>query len=274
MGASADVTPGAAVARGRLPATPDWVAPLATVGVLLALWELVVRSGLISETSIPLMSATAAELFSQLGQGEFWTAVGDTLQGWALGLGIALALGIPLGVLIGSSRWTFRALRAPIEFLRPIPSVALIPLAVLIYGTGLESKVFLAAFASFWPLLIQTIYGVQDLDPVATDTAKSFGMGRFARLYRVTLPSAVPYIATGIRISSAVALILAVTAELVIGSPGLGRGINVARSGGNLEVMYALIVATGLLGWVLNIATTRAERRVLHWHPSQREAAG
>jgi ABC-type nitrate/sulfonate/bicarbonate transport system permease component len=67
-----------------------------------------------------------------------------------------------------------------------------------------------------------------------------------------------------------VALILAVTAELVIGSPGLGRSINVARSGGNLEVMYALIVATGLLGWVLNIGSTRAERRILHWHPSQR----
>lgn len=272
MAASADVTRGAGIARGRLGATPDWVAPLATVGGLLLLWELVVRSGIISESSIPLMSATAAELFSQLSESAFWTAVGQTLEGWALGLGIAVVLGIPLGVLIGSSRWTFRALRAPIEFLRPIPSVALIPLAVLIYGTGLESKVFLAAFASFWPLLIQTIYGVQDLDPVATDTAKSFGLSRVARLYRVTLPSAVPYIATGIRISSAVALILAVTAELVIGSPGLGRSINVARSGGNLEVMYALIVATGLLGWVLNIATTRAERRVLHWHPSQRGA--
>jgi ABC-type nitrate/sulfonate/bicarbonate transport system permease component len=270
------VAAGAGIARtdpsrsGRLPAVPDWVAPLATVAVLLLLWELVVRSGFISETSIPVMSATAAELFSQLGEGAFWTAVWDTLEGWALGLGIAVVLGIPLGMLIGSNRWLFHAFRVPIEFLRPIPSVALIPLAVLIYGTGLQSKVFLAAFASFWPLLIQTIYGVQDLDPVATDTAKSFGLGRFARLYRVTLPSAVPYIATGIRISSAVALILAVTAELVIGAPGLGRSINVARSGGNLEVMYALIVATGLLGWLLNIAATQAERRVLHWHPSQR----
>ena len=181
--------------------------------------------------------------------------------------------GVPVGLLVGSSRWAYRALRVPIEFLRPIPSVALIPLAVLIYGTGLESKVFLAAFASFWPLLIQTIYGVQDVDPVATDTARSFGLGRLARLYRVTVPSAVPYIATGIRISSAVALILAVTAELVIGSDGLGQAINLARSGGNIDLMYALIIATGLLGWVLNIGATAIERRVLHWHPSQRGAA-
>jgi ABC-type nitrate/sulfonate/bicarbonate transport system permease component len=246
------------------------LAPLAAVAALLVLWELVVAVGIVAETNIPPASAALSELVTQLGDGAFWSAVGSTLEGWAAGLGIAVALGVPLGLLIGSSRWAYRALRVPIEFLRPIPSVALIPLAVLIYGQGLQSKVFLAAFASFWPLLIQTIYGVQDVDPVATDTARSFGLGRAERMWRVTVPSAVPYIATGIRISSAVALILAVTAELVIGAAGLGREINVARSGGNLNVMYALIVATGLLGWLLNLATSAGERRVLHWHPSQR----
>ena len=246
------------------------LAPLAAVAALLVLWELVVAVGIVAETNIPPASAALSELVAQLGDGAFWSALGSTLEGWAAGLGIAVALGVPLGLLIGSSRWAYRALRVPIEFLRPIPSVALIPLAVLIYGQGLQSKVFLAAFASFWPLLIQTIYGVQDVDPVATDTARSFGLGRAERMWRVTVPSAVPYIATGIRISSAVALILAVTAELVIGAAGLGREINVARSGGNLNVMYALIVATGLLGWLLNLATSAGERRVLHWHPSQR----
>jgi ABC-type nitrate/sulfonate/bicarbonate transport system permease component len=249
------------------------LAPLAAVAALLVLWELVVAVGIVAETNIPPASAALSELVAQLGDGAFWSAVGSTLEGWAAGLGIAVALGVPLGLLIGSSRWAYRALRVPIEFLRPIPSVALIPLAVLIYGQGLQSKVFLAAFASFWPLLIQTIYGVQDVDPVATDTARSFGLGRAERMWRVTIPSAVPYIATGIRISSAVALILAVTAELVIGAAGLGREINVARSGGNLDVMYALIVATGLLGWLLNLATSAGERRVLHWHPSQRAVA-
>ena len=172
--------------------------------------------------------------------------------------------------MIGSSPLLYRALRGVIEFLRPIPSVALIPLAVLVYGSGLESKVFLAAFAATWPLLMQTLYGVQDVDPVATDTARSFGFSRAQRLLRVTLPSAVPYVATGVRISAAVALILVVTAELVIGSPGLGRQINLARQGGNVELMYALILATGLLGMAVNALFTRIEHRVLHWHPSQR----
>jgi ABC-type nitrate/sulfonate/bicarbonate transport system permease component len=249
------------------------IAPAVAVICVLALWELVVGIGLLNEDHVPSMSATVSELAELLGDGSFWSAVGNTLQGWAFGLAIAAVLAIPLGILIGSSATAYRSVRFVVEFLRPIPSVALVPLAVLIYGVGLESKVFLAAFASFWPLFVQTLYGVQDVDPVATDTARSFGLNRFERLYRITLPSAVPYIATGLRISSAVALILAVTAEIVIGSAGLGREINVARSSGAVELMYALIITTGLLGWLLNIATTQAERRVLHWHPSQRQVA-
>jgi ABC-type nitrate/sulfonate/bicarbonate transport system permease component len=247
--------------------------PAAAVLGVLALWELVVAIGLLNENHVPPMTDTVSEFVTLLGDGDFWSAVGSTLEGWGLGLAIAAALAIPLGILIGSSAVAYRALRFVIEFLRPIPSVALVPLAVLIYGVGLESKVFLAAFASFWPLFVQTLYGVRDVDPVATDTARSFGLGRFERLWRIKLPSAVPYIATGLRISSAVALILAVTAEIVIGSAGLGREINVARSSGAIELMYALIITTGLLGWLLNLLTTRAERRVLHWHPSQRQVA-
>src|SRR5215216_5311708 len=231
-------------AQGRLTA---WGPALVAIAAVLGLWELLVRAGVLSDTSFPPMTETVAELFRQLGEGDFWTAVANTLQGWALGPGLAIVLAVPLGILVGSNRLLYRALRVPIEFLRPIPSVALIPLAVLVYGTGLESKVFLAVFASFWPLFVQTLYGVQDVDPVVT------------------------YIATGVRISSAVALILAVTAELVIGSAGLGRSISVAQSGGAIDVMYALIIATGMLGWLLNILATRGERRVLHWHPSQRE---
>ncbi|MGH2946404.1 MAG: ABC transporter permease [Solirubrobacteraceae bacterium] len=247
------------------------LAPLISVAGVLALWELLTQTGVLPARHLPTMTETVARLAELLTEGEFWTAVWNTMQGWALGLGIAVALAIPLGIMIGSAALLYRSLRFVIEFLRPIPSVALIPLAVLIYGTGLQSKVFLAAFASFWPLFVQTLYGVRDVDPVATDTARSFGLGRVERLWRIKLPSAVPYIATGIRISSAVALILAVTAEIVIGSAGLGRAINVARSGGAVDLMYALIIATGVIGWLLNIVATRAERRVLHWHPSHRE---
>ena len=218
---------------------PDWALPWLTVLGVLALFEMAPRIGLLPEDHFPPISQSISELGSQLAEGAFWTAVGNTVQGWALGLGIAAVLGIPLGLIIGSNRLLYRAMRGLIEFLRPIPSVALIPLAILIYGTGMQSKVFLAAFASFWQVIVASLYGVQDVDPVATDTARSFGFNRRQRLFRVTLPSAVPYIATGLRIASAVSLILTVTAELVIGAAGLGNSINVARSGGNEELMYA-----------------------------------
>jgi ABC-type nitrate/sulfonate/bicarbonate transport system permease component len=251
---------------------PDRALPWLSVLGVLALFELLPRIGVLPSDHFPPISETLSTLFDQLGESRFWEAVGNTLEGWALGLGIAAGLAIPIGIVIGSSRLLYRATRGVIEFLRPIPSVALIPLAILIYGTGLQSKVFLAAFASFWQVLVATLYGVQDVDPVATDTARSFGFSRPQRLLRVTLPSAIPYIATGIRIASAVSLILTVTAELVIGAAGLGRSINLARSGGNEELMYALILATGVLGLLLNAVFQRVERRVLHWHPSQRTA--
>ena len=112
------------------------IAPTVAVVCVLALWQLVVGIGLLNEDHVPSMSATVAELAELLGDGDFWSAVGSTLQGWALGLGIAAVLAIPLGIVIGSSATAYRSVRFVVEFLRPIPSVALVPLAVLIYGVG------------------------------------------------------------------------------------------------------------------------------------------
>jgi ABC-type nitrate/sulfonate/bicarbonate transport system permease component len=254
----------------RAPRIGQWVQTWIGVLGVLALLELIVRVGIIPSRYFPPMTTTFATLFEQLGEGSFWTAVLQTLEGWALGLGIAAVIAIPLGMLIGSNMIVYRGLRPIIEFLRPIPSVALIPLAILIYGTGMQSKVFLAVFASTWPLLIQAIYGVRDLDPVQRETAQSFRIPLKDRLLKVTLPGAIPYIATGLRISSATALVLVVTAELVIGAPGLGRSINTARAGGVPDLMYALTIATGLLGWGLNVVLQWLEARALHWHPSHR----
>jgi ABC-type nitrate/sulfonate/bicarbonate transport system permease component len=244
---------------------------LAGVAVTLLLAELCTRVGILPRRWFPPVSEMYAEFFRLLGARPLWVEIGRTLSGWAIGLGLGLVLAVPIGMVLGASGTAFRLARVVIEFCRPVPPVALIPLAVLVYGTGLETKVFLIAFATFWPLLFQTIYGVQDVDPVAYDTARSYGLPAPARFRTVTLPSATPYIATGLRIASSIALILAVTAELVVGSPGLGRAIIVAQSAGATTLMYALIIATGLLGWILNAIFQTVERRVLRWHPSQRQ---
>jgi ABC-type nitrate/sulfonate/bicarbonate transport system permease component len=247
--------------------------PFVSVAAALAAWEGVSRGGIIAERDLPAMSTSFDALWSLMQSGSFWADYLETVRGWAVGITLATVLAVPLGIVIGSSDFLGSALRVPIEFLRPIPSAALIPLLFLTLGTTLRSEVFLATFGAFWPLLVQTIYGVRDVDPVAVDTGRSFGLGRLERLYRITLPSAVPYIWTGLRLSSAVALILAFTAELFMGTGGLGQRMNFVESFGLTDQLYAIALAVGFLGIGIHLALSALERRVLRWHASQRSVA-
>src|SRR2546423_919553 len=254
----------------RVPRAAAVVLPVLSVAAALGLWELLSRTNTISQHDLPAMSTSVGALWTMLKTAAFWGAVLRTVRGWALGLGIATVLAVPLGIVLGSSEVASRAFRVPIEFLRPIPSAALIPLLFLTLGTNLKSEVFLAAFGAFWPLLVQTMYGVRDVDPLALETGRASGLGTLERLYRVTLPSTVPYLGTGLRISSTIALILAFTAELFMGIPGLGQAVNVAQAYGLNDQLYALALATGFLGVAIHIVFTWIERRALRWHPSQR----
>lgn len=247
---------------------------IGTAGVLIVMvgLELVARLGLLPSRWFPPVTVVAGALGRLLPTGALWLDVGRTLQGWGIGLVIAAVIAVPAGMLIGSVDALYRALRVPIEFLRPVPSVALIPAAVLLFGIGTSMKVFLVAFAAFWPLLLQAIYGVQDVNPGVKETARAYGLDAVARFVWVVLPSTLAYVATGLRISSAIALILAVTAELVVGAAGLGRAIVAAQTAAQVPTMYALIVVTGTVGWLLNALFRGVEVRLLHWHPSQREA--
>ncbi|ULR54729.1 ABC transporter permease [Streptomyces deccanensis] len=236
----------------------------------LALWEAVPRLGVVEDDFLPPVSRVAGALGTEFADGTFWTALGDTLTGWAVGLLIAVTAGIAVGVVIAVVPYLREATSSTIEFLRPIPSVALIPLAVLLYGTELRSVLLLVVYASFWQILIQTLYGVQDVDPVAEETARSYGLGTWARIRHVLWPTALPYVMTGVRLAAAVALILAVTAELVIGAPGLGQRIAVAQTSQAVPEMYALVVVTGLLGLLINVGARTVERRALAWHQSVR----
>lgn len=239
------------------------------VAVMVAL-EVATRTDLLPSRFFPPVSAMLVEFGEQLWQPALWQAVGHTLAGWAVGMAVAFGVALPSGLMIGTFTPLFHASRFVIEFLRPIPSVALIPIAVLVFNSSLEMKVFLVAFACTWPMLFQTIYGVRDVDPLALDTARSYGLPASACFRRVVLPSAAPYIATGVRISAAIGLILAVTAELVVGSPGVGRLVVEAQAAGAVTAMYAHVIAIGLLGLMINELVRLVERRLLSWHVSIR----
>jgi ABC-type nitrate/sulfonate/bicarbonate transport system permease component len=240
---------------------------------LALLIELIPRTGLVPAAYLPPTTRIAQALAGELGRPAFWAALGNTLLTWALGLAIAVGAGLLTGMVIGTAPALRIATASTVEFLRPIPSVALIPLAVVLYGTGRTATLLLVVYASFWQVLLQVLHGVADVDPVARDTARSYRLGRWARTRWLIWPTALPYAVTGIRLAAAVALILTITGELIIGTPGLGREIAIAQSSAAVPQMYALVVVTGLVGVAANTITRSAERRVLAWHPATRAEA-
>lgn len=259
--------------RRRAPSAGAWLPPAVLVVGLTALVQLLVATDVVASSSLPLPTDVVAALVDQLGTSRFWSAVGETLQGWALGLAIAIAAAVPLGALAGLSPFAFRSTQFLVDFLRPIPPVALLPLLVLIVGIGRGIAIWEAAIGAFFPLFFATVYGVRDRDPVTDDTAQVYRLGAWMRLRFIVLPAAAPFIATGLRISASIALLLVVGTEMVIGIPGLGRTIVDAQNAGDVPGTYALVVASGILGVAIMTLFRAVERRALHWHPSQRGGA-
>ena len=245
---------------------------LGVLGILtvVAVLEILPRTGLVNPAYLPPASTIFRTFVELLGDPAFWTNLGLTLRGWAIGLSLAMGLGIAAGLVIGSFRFLQEFTASTIEFLRPIPSVALIPLVVLIFGSKPQSALVLVVYAAFWQVLVQVLYGVADVDPVARDTARSYRFSFLSTGWNVVWPTALPYVVTGFRLAAAVALILEITAELIIGVPGLGQVIGVAQSSGAVAETYALVVAVGLVGLVVNLVARAVEKRVLRWHPSVR----
>lgn len=241
--------------------------------VLLAiLWEAAPRLGVADPRFFPPFSALIFELFNLIGTQEFWAYLASTMRTWAIGLMVATSAGIIGGLVIGLVPGARRYTHSTIEFLRPIPSVALIPGVILIFGSRYQSGVVLITYAAFWQVLLQMLYGLNDVDAVARDTARSFRFSMTGFIVHVAWPTLLPFLFTGIRLAASIALVLAVTAEMVIGTFGIGRGIVIAQSSDAIPTMYALVIVTGLIGVGINVAARAIEKRVLRWHPSVRNA--
>ncbi|WP_019062776.1 ABC transporter permease [Streptomyces prunicolor] len=251
---------------------------LGALGALLALGacEAVGRAGIVRRSYLPPASEVLARAVELAGDRTFLDDVAVTLRAWALGLGLACAIAIPLGLLLGSVPVVDDAVRAVIEFLRPLPSVALIPLVSLLLGTGTETEVTLITYASIWPILFNTVYGLGETDPLAKDTLRTFGFGRLSILLRVELPATAPFIVAGLRISAATALVLATATELLSGF-GQGLGIFIAQAqlatDGTRDVLAGVVWA-GVLGLVINGVLVWGERRAFPWRAGARGTRG
>jgi ABC-type nitrate/sulfonate/bicarbonate transport system permease component len=247
---------------------------LVVLAAALGLWQGLSAAGVIRSDEFPSMSQTVTALADLLTQSTFWSAIGQTLEGWGIGLVIGVAAALLIGTLIGLNGFAYRSIIGVIEFFKAIPVIAILPIGLVLWGATLTMKFALVAFAVFWPLVIQVCYGVRSLDPVAADTTTVLRIRGPRKFLTVILPSAAPFIATGLRVAVAVALIVDIIAELIGGGSGIGERILIAENAGPSDYpqMYAYIVVAGVLGILLAGAFTVAERYVLHWHESQRSA--
>ena len=235
----------------------------------LFLVEIVVRLGFVSSDVFPGISSIARTLAGQIVTLAFWDVLLETAIPWAVGLGMAIAIAVPLGVVLGLSLPAYRTTYLLFEILRTTPTIAALPLLVLIFGVGYQFTIVLVAWTSMWPLLIQTMYGVRDVDPVTIDTAKVYGLNWRRRITQIVLPSAVPFIATGMRLASVMAFVVAVAASLLVGGGGLGFAIFSAANAGDVPLMWARITVAGLVGLALTAALGATENRMLRWRRSE-----
>ncbi len=240
---------------------------LTGLALFVVVWELFGRAGVVREEFLPPASTVLLRLAQLAGDAGFVADVVATALAWLIALGIATAIAVPLGLVLGTVPVVAAATRTLVELLRPVPSVALIPLVVVVLGTGPETKIALAVYAAVWPLLFNTVYAMSEVDPLLTDTARSFRMSPTRRLLTVALPHAAPFVLTGVRISAAIALIVLISTELLTGSSGgLGQFIFLAGSGGGrMDVVLAGTVTAGLLGYLANTGLEWVQRRFLPW---------
>jgi ABC-type nitrate/sulfonate/bicarbonate transport system permease component len=242
----------------------DWNGWL-VFGLLLLLWEGGSRASPQLQSYIPPVSQIIHALSQLIISGNMTAHLLTTLRRFFEGFLLAAAIAVTLGVILGYFRFAYSLLEILIEFLRPMPSVAIIPVAILLLGIGDGMIVAVTVYASTWPILINTIDGVRHIERTLIDTGRTFGLARRHILWQIVLPAASPYIVTGLRVSLSIALILVTTAEMIAGSRGIGFFILDEERSLQTSNMYAGIILVAVLGYLLNRLFVTLEAKAMKW---------
>ncbi|MCR1784970.1 ABC transporter permease [Nocardioides carbamazepini] len=249
---------------------------LGVAGVVLSLvlWQYLTVGGPLAQTpGLPTASGTFERAVKQAGDPELWSALATTLVVTLAALLIASLLGIGVGLLMGYSKIFSTALDPLVQFLRPVPPVALLPVALLVMGPTSNLAILMAVVTAMWPALVQTLVGVRGVDNVTLDAARAMVLPPLLIQTRIVLLSALPHIATGIRIAASYALLMAIATGILTGAPGLGRSILFAQQAGDSALVFALAVYAGILGLAISQAFSRIEGRLTRDYGPTAEAA-
>jgi ABC-type nitrate/sulfonate/bicarbonate transport system permease component len=238
---------------------------LLSLATVLAVWEFVARYRLVNPVLMPAPSMIADTLGGLLVSGEFLGPLLHTIAVFAAGYAIGCLLGIGIGLWMGCSRAAYGLLEPLVELLRPIPKSALVPALFLFLGIGKVTMVTVVAFGSVFPVLINTLQGVRDIDPVLLDTARTFQCTRRRTVLSVILPAALPSVLTGMKVSLGLGVALAVLAEMLAGENGLGFVILDTQRAFQIREMYAWVVILAVFGVGLSLLFDKIEQHAAPW---------
>jgi ABC-type nitrate/sulfonate/bicarbonate transport system permease component len=232
--------------------------------LLLLVWQLYANSA--QQLYLPTFTSAATATWHLVSRSTLTSdvlpSVGRFALGYAIGSAIGIAVGTPLGYLRALEPWV----RPVLEFLRALPAAAILPIALLLLGTGAGMRVTVIAFGACWPVLLNAIDGARHVDPVLIDTGRINGLGRLGLLRRIVLPASLPQIFAGLRTALGIALIVMVLSEMYGASSGLGYFILTAQRRFLVPETYGGVLLLGLIGWLFSLLFARLERRALAWH--------
>ena len=248
--------------RGR---TLAWARGIAGVLVLLAVWEVAPRLELVNSRFVPPISVVLETWWEMLGNGKLWTHFSASISRSLIGFSLALVVAVPLGAAIAWYTPVRQFFTPVLEIFRNTAALALLPVFVMVLGIGETSKIAIVAFACFFPILLNTISGVSNVDEQLLRTAKVLGLSPLATFVKVVFPAAVSTIFVGIRIAAEAAIIVLIAAEMIGATAGLGFLINYAQYNFLIPQMYAGIIAITMIGVAVNYGLVGIEKRLSRW---------
>ena len=243
-------------AGGRQPLWGLLIPAVALLG-----WEAAFRFTTVQSDTLAPPSAVVATLIGSLLDGTLVAATRDTLLSVLGGLAAGGAIGLVMGTLLGALPRMDKLFVFPLEIIRPIPSVALIPVVMIIAGFGYAMEISIVSFACIWPVLMTTRAAIAEVEPRLVEVAQVLGLGFFQRAFKILIPAALPRIFVGFRLGAGIALIVAVTVEIAANPIGLGYAIMMAQQALKPALMLAILLWIGILGFGLNKALVMTQRR-------------
>ena len=232
---------------------------------LLGLWEASARFEFVQSVNWPPFSAVLVALVRGLVAGDLGNVIESTLWCVLRGYAIGACIGVTLGFAVALWRPIRLTVEPAMEILRTIPATAIIPPLIFVFGLGDPLKLFIIAFAVVFPIALNTINGVASIDPVYLQVARTFGLSSFGTFFRVVFPAALPFIMAGLRTSLGLALIVAVVAEMIAGSGGIGYYLLQMQYALRTSEMYAALILLAAVAYVLNRMFVMWEARAIHW---------